>query len=132
MQGGRYCRCGRDYRGASAGTQKRAGLMTAGNATNLNSASNTHLNFQNSGFILHRRISFAYLIGVFLATVISVAAQQAPAPKPSPTPTPEEKDTQEPVKVFTEEVRLQVIATDQYGHYDPTLVADDVLVLEDG
>jgi VWFA-related protein len=34
--------------------------------------------------------------------------------------------------VFTEEVRLPVIALDQYGHYDPALEIDDVLVLEDG
>jgi VWFA-related protein len=36
------------------------------------------------------------------------------------------------VRVFIEEVRLPVIAMDQYGHYDPTLEIDDVLVLEDG
>ena len=34
--------------------------------------------------------------------------------------------------MFTEEVRLPVAATDAYGHYDPTLEIDDVLVLEDG
>lgn len=33
--------------------------------------------------------------------------------------------------MFTEEVRLPVIATDTHGHYDPTLEVDDVLVLED-
>src|SRR6185295_10460021 len=32
----------------------------------------------------------------------------------------------------TEEVRLPVIAVDQFGHYDPTVVPDDILVLEDG
>jgi len=36
------------------------------------------------------------------------------------------------VRVFTEEVRLPVAATDTYGHYDPALEVDDVLVLEDG
>ena len=36
------------------------------------------------------------------------------------------------MRVFTEEVRLPVAATDGYGHYDPTLEVDDVLVLEDG
>lgn len=51
--------------------------------------------------------------------------------KPSPSPTPPAEE-QEPVRVFTEEVRLPVIALDQYGHYDPTLEPDDVLVLEDG
>lgn len=34
--------------------------------------------------------------------------------------------------MFTEEVRLPVAATDTHGHYDPTLEAGDVLVLEDG
>jgi VWFA-related protein len=37
-----------------------------------------------------------------------------------------------PVKVFTEEVRLPVVATDAAGHYDAALEIDDVLVLEDG
>lgn len=59
--------------------------------------------------------------------------QLKPKPKPSPTPKVEPKaEDQEPVRVFTEEVRLPVSATDQYGHYDPTLEIDDVLVLEDG
>jgi VWFA-related protein len=42
------------------------------------------------------------------------------------------EEDQEPVKVFTEEVRLSVLAMDQFGHYDPTVVPDDILVLEDG
>ena len=46
-----------------------------------------------------------------------------------PSPTPEKTDQSE---VFTEEVRLPVVAFDAYGHYDPTLELDDVLVLEDG
>jgi VWFA-related protein len=54
-----------------------------------------------------------------------------PTPSPSPSPTPLEAD-QESVRVFTEEVRLPVVALDAYGHYDPTLEPDDVLVLEDG
>jgi VWFA-related protein len=61
----------------------------------------------------------------------SVFAQAGRQPSPSPSPTPP-KEEQESVKVFTEEVRLPVIAVDQYGHYDPTLELDDVLVLEDG
>ena len=54
-----------------------------------------------------------------------------PSPTPSPNPSPSESD-QERVRVFTEEVRLPVIALDAYGHYDPTLEPEDVLVLEDG
>jgi VWFA-related protein len=63
-----------------------------------------------------------------------VSAQQQkqnPSPSPSPTPVSQEPE-QERVRVFTEEVRLPVAAIDSYGHYDPTLVPDDVLVLEDG
>lgn len=48
---------------------------------------------------------------------------------PTPTPAPE-RDEQ--IKVFTEEVRIPVFARDQFGHFDPTLETDDVLVLEDG
>jgi VWFA-related protein len=65
-----------------------------------------------------------------LAAVTFVAAQEK-APSPSPTPTPRRAE-QEPIRVFTEEVRLPIVALDQFGHYDPTLVTDDILVLEDG
>jgi len=65
------------------------------------------------------------------ATQISSRQSSKPQTAPQPSPTPTEKD-QEPVRVFTEEVRLPVIALDAYGHYDPTLELDDILVLEDG
>ena len=55
----------------------------------------------------------------------------SPTPSASPTPRPYDEDDQ-PVRVFTEEVRLPVVALDSYGHFDPTLVIEDVLVLEDG
>ena len=58
-------------------------------------------------------------------------SKPVPSPSPSPTPRPYDEDDQ-PVRVFTEEVRLPVVALDAYGHFDPTLVIDDVLVLEDG
>jgi VWFA-related protein len=64
-----------------------------------------------------------------LAITASIRAQQK-TPPPLPSPTPNEED--ERVKVFTEEVRLPIIAVDQFGHYDPTIVPDDILVLEDG
>lgn len=50
---------------------------------------------------------------------------------PSPTPTPAEREGQDSVKVFTEEVRLPILVTDEQGRFDPTLEAGDVLVLED-
>lgn len=60
------------------------------------------------------------------ALLFTTAAGQ----QPSPSPTPKDQDV--PVRVFTEEVRLPVTALDAYGHYDPTLELDDILVLEDG
>lgn len=67
------------------------------------------------------------LLSLLFAIPVFAQAQQ---PRPRATPTPPSGD--EPVKVFTEEVRLPVIAVDQFGHYDPTVVPDDILVLEDG
>jgi len=69
----------------------------------------------------------AFLILAIVSLSPLVCAQSGV--RPSPTPKGED---QEPVRVFTEEVRLPIAATDTYGHYDPTLTIDDVLVLEDG
>ena len=67
-------------------------------------------------------------IAFFVIVVLpAIAGAQTPTPSPSPSPSP-----QDTVKVFTEEVRLPVQALDAYGHYDPTLELDDILVLEDG
>ena len=75
--------------------------------------------------MLNHRLLVA-LFGLLLAGSAFGQSQR----KPLPSPTPSEQE--EPVKVFTEEVRLPVIAVDQFGHYDPTVVPDDILVLEDG
>ncbi len=75
-----------------------------------------------------RRTPFIILALILLISVAAVAPAQTA--KPSPTPTPGEKEDQ--VKVFTEEVRLPVVATDNAGHFDAGLEIDDVLVLEDG
>jgi VWFA-related protein len=78
----------------------------------------------------YRFIKLLLLLLILLVITASLSAQQK-TPKPVPQPTP--PDEQEvPVRVFTEEVRLPVVATDQYGHYDPSVVPDDILVLEDG
>ena len=68
------------------------------------------------------------MAALFSIGATRISSQEPPKPKPSPTP---EKE-QDSVKVFTEEVRLPVVALDAYGHYDPTLELDDILVLEDG
>ena len=73
-------------------------------------------------------------LALALAGAIQVSAQQSkpsPSPSPSPSPAPVVSDD-ESIRVFTEEVRLPVVALDAYGHYDPTLEPEDVLVLEDG
>src|SRR5690349_10972539 len=76
-----------------------------------------------------RRTTGLFLIAAFFAVVTAQTSQQPAKPQASPTPSP---SPEESVKVFTEEVRLPVIAFDSYGHYDPTLELDDILVLEDG
>jgi len=71
----------------------------------------------------------------FALIFVAAAAARAQNSRAEPSPTPKvapKSEEQEPVRVFTEEVRLPVVAVDEYGHYDPTLVVDDVLVLEDG
>ena len=62
---------------------------------------------------------------LFLAFALTYSYAQQPQK-------PQDEKEQDRVKVFTEEVRLPVIALDAYGHYDPTLELDDILVLEDG
>src|ERR1041385_2718527 len=69
------------------------------------------------------------VIAAFFAVAAAQTSQQPAKPQASPTPSP---SPEESVKVFTEEVRLPVVALDSYGHYDPTLELDDILVLEDG
>jgi VWFA-related protein len=79
---------------------------------------------------LFNRFLCLVLFGLMLGSGPFAPAQQK-LPQPLPSPTPKNEDD-ERVKVFTEEVRLPVIAVDQFGHYDPTVVPDDILVLEDG
>ncbi|HEX6715619.1 MAG TPA: VWA domain-containing protein [Pyrinomonadaceae bacterium] len=77
---------------------------------------------------LKRTTGLLVMVALFAVAATRISSQQPANPQPSPTP---QKD-QESVKVFTEEVRLPVVALDAYGHYDPTLELDDILVLEDG
>ncbi len=79
--------------------------------------------------MINQRTTLIISLVLVLGTSVFGQANRQPSPSPSPTPPTEEQDA---VKVFTEEVRLPVVALDQYGHYDPTLELDDVLVLEDG
>ncbi|MEO7509990.1 MAG: VWA domain-containing protein [Pyrinomonadaceae bacterium] len=67
-----------------------------------------------------------------LSVVVGVTVINGQQPRPNPTPTPPGSQDQEPIKVFTEEVRLPVVATDEFGRFDPTLSKVDILVQEDG
>jgi VWFA-related protein len=76
-----------------------------------------------------------FLLFIAFVVLCATAAPRVPAQsgRPAPTPTPEKPaDDQDPLKVFTEEVRLPLVAFDDYGYFDPTLGLDDVLVIEDG
>jgi len=73
------------------------------------------------------------LILILLAAVGASAASQQQQQQPAPPP-PEEaaRAEQEPVKIYTQEVKLPVVAYDLAGRFDPALEPDDVLVLEAG
>ena len=79
------------------------------------------------------RRSFPFLI-VFAFILLAARGTYAQSGRPTPQPSPQEspRDDQEPIKVFTEEVRLPIVAFDDYGYFDPTLELDDLLVIEDG
>lgn len=80
-----------------------------------------------------RRTTGLLVMAALLAVGATRISSQEPAkPQASPKPSPTPEKEQDSVKVFTEEVRLPVVALDAYGHYDPTLELDDILVLEDG
>ncbi len=108
-------------------------MKNRGNANHPSPASNNpHFQFQFAQVqVLQPKLSPVRLLIFFISAFVVVAAQQK-APQPSPAATADRQETQEPVKVFIEEVRLPVVAVDQFGHYDPSLVVDDILVLEDG
>ena len=77
-------------------------------------------------------LCFAFASFFFAITSIQHAQSVTQPPKPSAQPTPTPGEDQEPVRIFTEEVRLPVIALDDYGKFDPTLTANDLIVFEDG
>ena len=72
------------------------------------------------------------MAALFAFGATRISSQEPAKPQGSPQPSPTPTKDQETVRVFTEEVRLPVVALDAYGRYDPTLELDDVLVLEDG
>ena len=83
------------------------------------------------------RMSLLPLIACALICSGTIQVQaQLPAPSPSPPPATKSPSSieqqRETIRVLTEEVRIPIFAYDEYGHFDPTLAPDDLLVLEDG
>jgi VWFA-related protein len=75
---------------------------------------------------------------IFIAALVfftfaqaTARAQSGRTAPPAPTPTPQEREPQEPIRVFTEEVRLPIFVSDNYGRFDPTIELLDIIVLED-
>lgn len=73
-------------------------------------------------------------LSLLLAIPVTYAQEQVPkrAPIPAHPSSTGEREEQEPIRIFTEEVILPISAFDEYGRFDPTIRPDDVLVLEDG
>lgn len=110
---------------------ERAECRISGNLPAHNLASKVRARrFFKSIVTVFRAQTFIILWFGLLGLSASATSAQNPSPKPSPTPE-EKSEGQERVRVFTEEVRLPVLATDQSGHFDAGLEIDDVLVLED-
>src|SRR5712691_3763197 len=69
------------------------------------------------------------LFVVMLCLAASPCGAQTPSPTPAPTPPVSE--SQDKVKVFTEEVVIPVTAYDDSGHLSAALEPQDILVFED-
>lgn len=73
----------------------------------------------------------AALLMLCAAPLHARAQEATPTPAPSAQPTPPAVESQEPVKVFTEEVLIPVSAYDPAGWPHPTLGLEDIAVFED-
>src|SRR5882762_8753517 len=77
----------------------------------------------------HRLTLSTVLFAIMLCVVVAHSGAQTPTPLPSPTPNMSE--SQEKVRVFTEEVVIPVSAYDDSGHLSAALEPQDILVFED-
>ena len=85
----------------------------------------------SSSRLLLRLIAFAIICTAVPARLQAQKTEPTPTPQKE-SPTQQQREDQESVKVFTEEVRLPLFAFDDYGNFDPTLELNDIVVLEDG
>jgi len=78
------------------------------------------------------RLLSLLLFSVLMMNAAGVAGQTpSPSPVPKSQPTPPGGETQEPLKVFTEEVLIPVFVLDGNGRFDPALEVEHLLVFED-
>lgn len=66
----------------------------------------------------------------FFWTTFLVFALSAGIYSQTTTPTPI-VDDEKPTRVTTEEIRLNIVARNEFDHFDPTLVTDDLMIVED-
>lgn len=83
-----------------------------------------------TGRIVRRCLVACLLVSLYFVRSPSCVAQTT-VPVPSSQPSPPAQQP-ERIKIYTEEILLPVVATDSNGRFDPTLEADDLLILEDG
>lgn len=82
--------------------------------------------------MIKRNVAVRLLALVCLLAALSPShAQEGAAPSTPTPPPPPGREQQEPVKVFTEEVVIPVVAYDERARFDPTLEMQDILLLED-
>ena len=84
-------------------------------------------------FVRAKTHAFQLIAAVLIFSAASEChAQQTPSASPTPQVPTNERDAQDPIRIFTQEVRLPIVAYDDRERFDPTLVPEDILVVEDG
>jgi len=77
-------------------------------------------------------LSSLMLFSVLIVNAAAVVGQTpSPSPLPKSEPTVPAGETQEPLKIFTEEVLIPIVVLDGNRRFDPTLEIEDLLVFED-
>jgi VWFA-related protein len=79
-----------------------------------------------------RALAFLQALLILLTTAGAFAPRQQQPPAAPPRDEEAARAEQEPVKIYTQEVKLPVVAYDNRERFDPTLEPDDVLVMEEG
>lgn len=70
------------------------------------------------------KVMECHLVALLALSLTLTVASQVPTPQPTPT--------DEPVRISTEEVHLNVMAQNTFGRFVPTLTKDDLLVVDNG